>query len=162
MPIVNGTQLGLNTTLWGINPSFDRLAGILSERGVNVEPIQTEPDKAFISIGTPSIVVFWGEKNHSGKICETNVRDLRISYDPDERLAQARVKPNPPPRFTKVSQISNFAASYLRAYGYTVTVSIEEPEELPDLDLNSGIRFDLIDPETIPPEILRRELGLEY
>ena len=162
MPIVSGTQPGLNATFWGINPCFNQLIRILSKRGVSVEPIQTQPDQSFISIGTPSIVIYLGEKITEGALSEKEVRDLKISYEPDKRLAQARVKPNSPDQFTKVSQVSNFAASYLRAHGYTVNVSIEAPEQLPDLDLDSGqIRFDQIDPNTIDPEVLRRELGLE-
>lgn len=163
MPIVIGTQEGLNATFWGINPYFNRLMKILSRRGVNVEPIQTEADKSVISIGTPSIVVFWGKQINEGNIKEIDFRDLRVSYEFNRKLAKSRVKPAVPAKFDKVPQVSNFAASYLRACGYKVNVSIENPEQLPDLDLglNSGIRFDLVDPSKIDPAILKAELGLD-
>ena len=161
MPIVSGTQPGLNATFWGINPHFDQLTQILSERDVSVEPIQTQVGLSFISIGTPSIVIYLGEEIKGKDFGEKEMRDLRISYEPDMRLAQSRVESNPPDQFTKVSQVSHFAASYLRAHGYRVNVSIVDPEELQDLDLDSGgIRFDQIDPDTIDPDLLKKELGL--
>ena len=43
MPIVNGTQLGLNATFWGINPCFKSLMDILSRKGIYVEPICQVP-----------------------------------------------------------------------------------------------------------------------
>ncbi len=160
MPIVTATQLGLNATFWGINPCFDQLTHILSERNVSVEPIQTDAGRSIISIGTPSIVVYQGEQTNGRDINEKEIRDLKISYEPSGQL---KPEPKPPDRFTRVSQVSGFAASYLRAHGYKVNVSIEDPEQLPDLDLNSQqIRFDQVDPAAIDPEVLRRELGLEY
>ncbi len=162
MPIVNATQPGLNATFWGINPHFKSLIDLLSKRGVNVEPIQTEAGKSVISIGTPSIVVFRGKKISKTKIIEADVRDLKVSYEPDVNSTKKRMEPKLPDRFFKPSQISNFAASYLRAQGYTVNVSAKNPDHLPELDLglDSGIRFDLVDPTSIDPEVLKKELGL--
>lgn len=163
MPIVNASQPGLNATFWGLNPYFSSLIEILSRRGVNVEPIQTEAGKSFISVGTPSIVVFRGKKEEDESISETDIRDLRMSYEPDKKLAKIRTKPTPPEKFTRVSQISKFAASYLRAFGYGVDVSVVNPNELIDLDLNSGqIRFDKVDLAKIDPVVLKKELGLDY
>lgn len=162
MPIVNASQPGLNATFWGVNPCFKFLMGFLSERGVNVEPIQTEVGKSVISIGTPSIVVFHGKKISETKIIEADVRDLKISYEPDVNSTKKRKEPKIPERFFKPSQISNFAASYLRAQGYIVNVSATNPDYLPDLDLglDSGIRFDLVDPDLMDSELLKKELGL--
>lgn len=161
MPIVSSTQPGLNATLWGINPCFDKLVEILSARNVSVELLQTNRAQSYVSVGTPSIVVFWGEQAKR-KIEEVNIRDLRISYEPNESLLSRRKNPTPAETFVRVSQVSNFAASYLRAHGYIVNVSIVNPEDLIDLDLDSGLRFDQIDPDELDPEMLRKELGLDY
>lgn len=129
MPIVTGTRLGLNATFWGVNPCFDQLTQILGSRNVNVEVLQTRINgSSHTSIGTPSIVVYRGEKTNGDGIDEKEMRDLRISYEPDEQLARVRVEPKPLDRFTRVSQVSNFAASYLRAHGYVVNVSIVDPQ----------------------------------
>lgn len=155
-------QAGLNATFWGINPCFSKLAHALKQRGVKVEKHTTKINGSnCTSIGTPSIVIFKGVKVN-GSVKETDMRDLMVLHEPRKNRSKTRVEL--PERFIRASQVSKYAASFLRANGYTVGVDIVDLDEVRgiDFDLDSGIRFDLVDPSEVEPAILRRELGLNW
>ena len=160
-------QTSLNADFWGVNPCFKRLACLLKQRNVTVGEYETRINGSDItSIGTPTIVVFKGVRvGNDNDIEETEMRDLIVSHDPRRNLGEPKTEPELPDEFLKVSQISRYAASFLRAKDYAVNVSVvydlDEIRQI-DFDLDSGIRFDLIDPRTVDPEILRKELGLNW
>ena len=165
MAIKNEIQLGINITFWGVNPYFSKLANILKQKNVHVEEYTTRINNSnHTSIGTPSIVVFKGIEA-SNKLEESEMRDLIVSHEPLRDVAEANEEPSPPENFMKTSQVSGFAASFLRAHGYTVNTNIvndlDEVQKI-DFDLDSGIRFDLIDPNQVDPAVLRKELGLNW
>ncbi len=158
-------ETNLNANFWGVNPYFRKLAYLLKQRNVDVEEYETRINGSnHTSIGTPSIVIFKGVQV-GDNVEETDMRDLVVSYEPSKRSIMTKKEPKLPEKFIKTSQVSSFAASFLRAQGYSVSISVvDDLDEIRkiDFDLDSGIRFDLIDPRDVDPEVLKKELGLNW
>lgn len=159
MPVKIKIQTYLNATFWGINPCFHELASALKQRGVKVEEYETRINGS--SCSTPSIIIFKGVKVN-GSVEEADMCDLVVSHERRKRPLAVQIEL--PEQFVRTSQVSRYAASFLRANGYTVGVDIVDLDEVRRIkfDLDSGIRFDLVDPNEVAPEVLRRELGLNW